>query len=107
MSLSTRQSLVLLARKYNALLVTDDVYDSLQWPLASPTSTSSSSALPSPTALGKALLPRLSDIDATLSPIPGPNEFGNSMSNGSFSKLAGPGLRTGWAASTPKVSHPS
>ena len=104
MSLSTRRSLVLLARKYNALLITDDVYDLLQWPLSTSASSTGLSNLPSPSTLKTALVPRLSDIDATMSPIPGPSDFGNAMSNGSFSKLAGPGLRTGWAAASPKVS---
>ncbi|KAF7948026.1 hypothetical protein EAE96_009094 [Botrytis aclada] len=95
MTLSCRTSLVKLARKYDALIVTDDVYDFLQWP------TSSSS---SDTPLKKALLPRLVDIDRTLEPVPDAASFGNAVSNGSFSKIAGPGVRTGWAEATPKFA---
>ena len=96
MSLSCRQKLVQLARKYDALLITDDVYDVLQW------RTSSS---PTDEPLSSAILPRLVDIDRTLEPIPGPDSFGNAMSNGSFSKIAGPGVRTGWAEATPKFAY--
>ncbi|KAG9242293.1 pyridoxal phosphate-dependent transferase [Calycina marina] len=103
MSLSTRTALVRLARKYDALLVTDDVYDFLQFPLAP--SSSSVLDLPSPAALQLAPQPRLYDIDLTLEPRPGSKDFGNTISNGSFSKLAGPGLRTGWAAATPPFIH--
>jgi DNA-binding transcriptional MocR family regulator len=95
MSLSTRISLVKLARKYDALLISDDVYDFLQWP----TDTSS------PAKLTHALLPRLVDIDRTLSPLPKEADFGNAVSNGSFSKIAGPGMRTGWAEATRKFTY--
>lgn len=96
MSLSTREKLVKLARKYDALIVTDDVYDFLQFPTSSTTSTSS---------LSKALLPRLVDIDRTLEPVPPQDSFGNAMSNGSFSKIAGPGVRTGWSEATPRFTY--
>ncbi|CAD6446405.1 aac9587a-fa7b-4ecf-8fae-b044ef7c8b85 [Sclerotinia trifoliorum] len=95
MSLSCRISLVKLARKYDALIITDDVYDFLQW------STTSS---PSNGPLKKAFLPRLVDIDRTLEPIPDSEAFGNAVSNGSFSKIAGPGVRTGWTEATPKFA---
>ncbi|PVH76732.1 PLP-dependent transferase [Cadophora sp. DSE1049] len=96
MSLSTRESLVQLARKYDALIVTDDVYDFLQFATSSSTSTAS---------LSKALLPRLVDLDRTLEPVPSKDSFGNAMSNGSFSKIAGPGVRTGWSEATPKFTY--
>ncbi|CZT07328.1 related to aminotransferase [Rhynchosporium agropyri] len=96
MSLSTRESLVRLARKYDALIITDDVYDFLQFP-TSPTMSASS--------LSKALLPRLVDLDRTLQPMPSGDNFGNAVSNGSFSKIAGPGVRTGWAEATPKFTY--
>jgi DNA-binding transcriptional MocR family regulator len=96
MSLSCRQKLVQLARKYDALIITDDVYDFLQWPTSSISSASSSS---------KALLPRLVDVDRSMEPVPGADSFGNAMSNGSFSKIAGPGVRTGWADATPKFAY--
>ena len=101
MSLSHRIALVKLARRYDALIITDDVYDSLQW-LVAP---SSSTDLAVPSSLKKALLPRLVDIDRTLKPIPTSDSFGNAVSNGSFSKIAGPGVRTGWAEGTQKFTY--
>ncbi|QSZ34580.1 hypothetical protein DSL72_006174 [Monilinia vaccinii-corymbosi] len=95
MSLSCRTKLVRLARSYDALIITDDVYDFLQWP-------TDSSSLDGP--LKKAMLPRLVDIDRTLEPIPDLASFGNAVSNGSFSKIAGPGVRTGWAEAAPKFA---
>ncbi|EXJ87721.1 hypothetical protein A1O1_04646 [Capronia coronata CBS 617.96] len=84
MSLRRREQLVRLARKHNALVVTDDVYDLLHW---------------NPTRLGEAAVPRLVDVDHTLDGgVVSP--FGNVVSNGSFSKILGPGLRTGWTEST-------
>ena len=96
MTLSCRKQLVQLARKYDALIITDDVYDCLQWP-TSPTSSTSS--------LSNAILPRLVDVDRALEPVPAPDSFGNAISNGSFSKIAGPGVRTGWAEATPKFVY--
>jgi DNA-binding transcriptional MocR family regulator len=96
MSFSNRQKLVQLARKHDALIVTDDVYDALQWVTSTTISSSS---------LTKALLPRLVDVDRTLEPTPPMDSFGNAMSNGSFSKIAGPGVRTGWAEATPKFTY--
>jgi DNA-binding transcriptional MocR family regulator len=96
MSLACRTQLVRLAREYDALLISDDVYDFLQW------STNPSS----PNAPNKkAFLPRLVDIDRTLDPVPGENDFGNAVSNGSFSKIIGPGVRTGWAEAAPKFVY--
>jgi DNA-binding transcriptional MocR family regulator len=95
MSLSCRQKLVQLARKYDALIITDDVYDFLQWPTSPSPSTSSNAAL----------LPRLVDVDRTMEPVPSADSFGNAMSNGSFSKIVGPGVRTGWADATPKFTY--
>jgi DNA-binding transcriptional MocR family regulator len=101
MALSHRESLLVLARKYDALIITDDVYDFLQWPtaLSSPAGPGLSSSLT------KALLPRIVDIDSTLQPVPGPEDFGNAVSNGSFSKIAGPGVRTGFAEATRKFIY--
>ncbi|KAI9052966.1 hypothetical protein LZ554_003237 [Drepanopeziza brunnea f. sp. 'monogermtubi'] len=96
MSLSSREALVKLARKYDALVVTDDVYDFLQFSTSPSTSSD---------PMTRALLPRLVDIDRTLEPVPPPDSFGNAMSNGSFSKIAGPGVRTGWAEATPKFTY--
>lgn len=95
MSLGHREQLVRLARQYDALLVTDDVYDFLQW---------------SPIPGGKlaapehACLPRLVDVDRYLDGGP-VDEWGQAISNGSFSKLLGPGARTGWAEASEKVAY--
>ena len=89
-SLRRREALVRLAREYDALIVTDDVYDMLQW---------SSSGKP----LVGAYLPRMVDIDRTLDD--GPSDtFGNTISNGSFSKIVAPGCRTGWAEGTDAIA---
>ncbi|KAK6062445.1 aminotransferase, partial [Seiridium cupressi] len=70
MSLPQRGRLIRLARQYDVLIITDDVYDLLHWP-----SQQSGSE-------GKArLMPRMVDVDRSLE---GTNEFGNAVSNGSF-----------------------
>ena len=94
MSLLRRQELVRVAREYDALIITDDVYDQLQWP---------SSPAVRTTSLEEAVLPRIVDIDRFLGDGAerlGSDGFGNAVSNGSFSKIAGPGCRTGWAEGT-------
>ncbi|PGH15947.1 hypothetical protein AJ79_02114 [Helicocarpus griseus UAMH5409] len=98
MSLRRREELVRLARKYDALIISDDVYDHLQWP-ASPPASTSSHEYPY-----KALVPRIVDVDRYLDGGP-TNEFGNAVSNGSFSKIAGPGCRVGWAEGTDKLAY--
>lgn len=94
MSLERREQLVRIARKYDALIITDDVYDMLQWP---------GSATANKSVVGKAVLPRVIDIDRYLDggPI---SEWGNAMSNASFSKIIAPGCRTGFAEATPKLA---
>ncbi|KAI9669521.1 MAG: hypothetical protein M1829_005110 [Trizodia sp. TS-e1964] len=93
MSLARRQSLVQIAREFDALVVTDDVYDFLQW--------SSTQHF----RLMQAAQPRVVDVDRFLDGGPGPGSFGNAVSNGSFSKIIGPGMRTGYAESTAKFSY--
>ncbi|KAK8043091.1 aminotransferase [Apiospora phragmitis] len=114
MSLRRREGLLELARRYDALVICDDVYDMLQWqPTTTTTTTTSTSTSTETTAtappdLNKALLPRLTDLERNLgkSPHDPPGKhFGHAVSNGSFSKLAGPGLRTGWTESTPDFAH--
>ena len=112
MSLPRRQQLVRLARKHDVLLISDDVYDMLHWPIQ-PLSSPSPTPSPFPSSTQaqqqqqqqqrphRALLPRLTDIDRTLPPAPGADSFGNAISNGSFSKLVAPGVRTGWTESSP------
>ena len=96
MTLQRRKDLVALAREFDALVVCDDVYDLLQWP----TDPSASRLETQRTAH----LPRLVDVDRKLSGHSG-DGFGNVCSNGSFSKLAGPGLRVGWCEGTTKFAH--
>ena len=95
MSLERRKSLVRLARQYDALIITDDVYDMLQWPSLQRSTT---------TALTKAHIPRVVDIDRYLDGGPS-DDYGNAVSNGSFSKIVAPGCRTGWAEGTAKFAY--
>ncbi|KAJ5756056.1 hypothetical protein N7533_005599 [Penicillium manginii] len=91
MTTSRRESLVRIARKFDALIVCDDVYDFLNWDLQDVKHTPSS-------------FQRLVDIDRTLDG--GPSDyFGNVVSNGTFSKLIGPGCRVGWAEGTVKFAY--
>jgi DNA-binding transcriptional MocR family regulator len=101
MTLERRQGLVRLARRYDALVVADDVYDFLQWQA-------------DPDEIGKshypqtAHLPRLVDLDRDLdggANRDGADGFGNACSNGSFSKIAGPGIRCGWVEGTKKFTY--
>lgn len=109
-----RVALVRLARDFDVLLVTDDVYDVLRWsPGRRPAggdeaddcqydlfccdgeeegedANSDQRLLPLP--------PRLVDIDRLL---PGQSPFGNAVSNGSFSKIVAPGTRVGWMEGSP------
>ena len=96
MSLRTRQQLVLLARQFDALIIADDVYDFLHWP-----------AEPSDAAPHQ-ILPRLVDIDREINggtQRHGADGFGNACSNGSFSKIAGPGVRCGWLEGSEKFAY--
>ncbi|KAJ5380448.1 uncharacterized protein N7496_002876 [Penicillium cataractarum] len=84
MTRSRREELVQVARKFNALVICDDVYDFLAW-----------TETPSSNPIGPSIQ-RLVNIDRTLDGGPA-DAFGNVVSNGSFSKLLGPGCRVGWA----------
>ncbi|KXH29825.1 aminotransferase [Colletotrichum salicis] len=86
--LQIRRDIVALAREYDALIVSDDVYDFLSWPEDSSAPDDAVVAVP----------PRLVDIDRDM---PGYSTWGNTLSNGSFSKVIGPGVRVGWADDTP------
>lgn len=93
MSLRRRKGLVELARKYNALVICDDVYDFLQWPLDEPVNGQWPASMK---------IPRLCDIDLLMENTEDdPHGFGHAISNGSFSKISGPGVRTGWTEASP------
>jgi len=79
--LQTRLKLIQLAREYDMLIITDDVYDLLDYdqPL---------DKLPNP-------LPRLTHLDRETCT----NEYGNTIINSTFSKLIAPGLRFGYQES--------
>ncbi|KAJ5131228.1 uncharacterized protein N7515_007267 [Penicillium bovifimosum] len=94
MSIRRREELVRLARQYDALIVTDDVYDFLQWPANSDGGEGIRG--------DRACAPRIVDVERYME---GGDEWGNVISNGSFSKLMGPGVRTGWAESSEKLMY--
>jgi DNA-binding transcriptional MocR family regulator len=103
MTLARREELVLLAREFDALIVSDDVYDFLQWH-ADPSRPRHSSV----EIMKTSHLPRLVDIDRNFeadAQKEGTDGFGNACSNGSFSKLIGPGVRVGWAEGTEKFAY--
>jgi DNA-binding transcriptional MocR family regulator len=77
--LDTRVRLVELARKHDMLLICDDVYDMLKY---------RSDPVP----------PRLVTLDRDTLPS-GYEGPGNTLSNCTFSKIVGPGLRVGWQES--------
>ncbi|CAH0034183.1 unnamed protein product [Clonostachys rhizophaga] len=92
MPVKRREGLVRLARKFDALVICDDVYDQLQWPIDQ-----QDKPTISPHEAPEMILPRLCDIDLAMEPSPNdPKGFGHAVSNGSFSKMVGPGMRTGW-----------
>ncbi|CAI5760815.1 unnamed protein product [Candida verbasci] len=77
-SIETRKKLVTLARKYDMLIICDDVYEFLDYTNSKP-------------------LPRLNHLDNSV-------DYGNTISNASFSKIIAPGLRVGWQQTTPKLA---
>ena len=104
MSLRRREQLVRFARRYDMLLVADDVYDFLQWPAAA----KQGCGLDSDSGSRQEYLPRLVDIDRDIdggAERDGADGFGNACSNGSFSKIAGPGVRCGWVEGTKKLAY--
>jgi DNA-binding transcriptional MocR family regulator len=104
MSLRRREALVRLARKYDALIICDDVYDFLQWRIDS--DPGQVSARINDHDHPEMLLPRLCDIDLAMGQADNdPQGFGHAVSNGSFSKLVGPGMRTGWLEGTPAFAY--
>ncbi|KAI4718675.1 aminotransferase [Aureobasidium sp. EXF-10727] len=96
MSQSRRKALIQLARKHDALIICDDVYDLVHWPTEWHTQPDSISID----------LTRIVDLErgAEGQDLPA-EDFGNCVSNGSFSKIVGPGCRVGWAEATPRFIH--
>ncbi|KAJ5119947.1 hypothetical protein N7448_010616 [Penicillium atrosanguineum] len=105
-TIKRREALIRLARETDALVVTDDCYDFLSWTVNSEArgngeicSVKPHDQDPECSSLPPPPPPRMVDIDASL---PGGDlEWGNAVSNGSFSKVIGPGMRCGWAEATP------
>ena len=96
MTLSCRQKLVALARKYDALIIADDIYDCLQWPSDPAGTLSWKIATP----------PRMVDIDRSLPQLQSdPHHFGHTLSNGSFSRIIAPGMRIGWVDASPALTN--
>lgn len=83
-SRSSRLKLLELARKYDILIISDDVYDLLRLD----DDNGSGALIPSPPELRFPHLDRES--------ISAANTFGNTISNCTFSKIIAPGLRTGY-----------
>ncbi|KAL0261853.1 Valine--pyruvate aminotransferase [Diplodia seriata] len=92
MSLRRREEVVRLAREFDVLVVTDDVYDVLRWPVEEGVSVEELGPLP----------PRIVDVDRVLDGGP-KDRWGNALSNGSFSKIIAPGIRVSWVESTQAV----
>jgi DNA-binding transcriptional MocR family regulator len=90
-SLKIREQLLALARKYDILIISDDVYDFLRWSAEEPKSSLVKLA-PIP--------PRIVDLDRATC---GADGWGNNISNGSFSKIVAPGVRVGWAEASSKM----
>ncbi|KAI1333756.1 aminotransferase [Xylariaceae sp. FL0016] len=90
--LHLRKELVALAREFDALVVSDDVYDFLHWPEDKAGKESGDEVAP----------PRLVDVDRATE---GYGTWGNTCSNGSFSKIIGPGVRVGWADCSPAFAR--
>ncbi|EJS43952.1 YER152C [Saccharomyces arboricola H-6] len=80
-SFETRHRLVDIARKYDMLVITDDVYDILDY------TTPVDKLSPPPL--------RIVHIDRNTA-VPDKDSFGNTVSNATFSKLIAPGLRFGY-----------
>lgn len=97
MTLRRREALVRLARRHDALVIADDVYDFLQWDDADAEAEADAAGVAGVRRTPEMRLPRLCDVDRAMGPCESdPGGFGHAVSNGSFSKVAGPGVRTGW-----------
>ncbi|KAJ3121870.1 hypothetical protein HK098_003323 [Nowakowskiella sp. JEL0407] len=97
LSHSRRAEIISLAREYNILIVCDDVYQMLDY--SSELSHLSLTHFSTPPSLDPPPQRLISYDLETLQP----NEFGNVISNCTFSKLFAPGVRLGWIESSPKI----
>lgn len=79
-SLETRQRLIEIARKYDMLIIADDVYDLLDY-------RTDVNELPRP-------VKRFVHLDRETNT--DPESYGNTVSNATFSKIIAPGLRVGY-----------
>lgn len=86
-SLESRKQVIEIARKHDMLIISDDVYDLLNYE-------QSLDSLPHP-------MPRLTFLDRE-SYAGGDEGFGNTISNATFSKVVAPGLRFGYQESVNK-----
>ncbi|GMM43691.1 2-aminoadipate transaminase [Pichia kluyveri] len=87
---SSKLRLINIARKYNMLIICDDVYDLLDFKFGKDENYNHHK--------------RMVYLDRET--LPDGEEYGNVISNGTFSKLLGPGLRTGWQeTATPKLAN--
>ncbi|CUM65549.1 uncharacterized protein PRCAT00003195001 [Priceomyces carsonii] len=85
-SVKTRLRLLELARQYDMLIISDDVYDLLNYTGA------------------EDIVPRINYLDEDT--LPSYKTYGNSISNATFSKISAPGLRVGWQETpTPKLAQ--
>ncbi|KAI3405172.2 YEY2 [Candida oxycetoniae] len=84
-SLKTRLKLLELARKFDLLIISDDVYEYLDY------SNDDDGAVTSV----HVPIPKISQLDQQTVR----NKYGNSISNATFSKIIAPGLRCGWQES--------
>lgn len=88
LSIEGRMKLINLARKFNMLIICDDVYDLLDYN----TTNGIHNYHKKMVYLDRETLPE-------------GEEYGNVLSNATFSKILGPGLRTGWQeTATPKLA---
>ncbi|KAK6361571.1 hypothetical protein TWF730_005291 [Orbilia blumenaviensis] len=94
LSLESRIRLVKIAREHDILLISDDVYDFLDYDHNNNKTSGVVDGLKTP-------VKRLVDIDRELGVKEG--EKGNALSNCSFSKILGPGVRCGWAEGATSV----
>ncbi|KAG0687308.1 hypothetical protein C6P40_002535 [Pichia californica] len=89
LSYETKLKLIQIARKYNMLIICDDVYDLLDF---------------SACEEGHEYHKKMITIDRET--LPKDEKFGNVISNATFSKLLGAGLRTGWQeTATPELAN--